>query len=181
MASTHAQLRPQVWPVPLAAAPTHTRTHARTHALPHAHLAAQEFAFKTLFMRAEVMLTLERISNECDQVAARSMFKLNYTDPVRVSEFEQAQVSHTQGVRMYVDESWVVGMKTIIMTGLGRVDKGWFKLDESQMEVYQMSKLKQFFSQVPQRPCTAAPLHAPSALAHGLACAVPGPALARPL
>jgi len=65
---------------------------------------------------------------------------------IKLEEFENTQSqSISLGVQT-LKEGWLTSMKNGVRNSLREVGKGWFNLEESKREVYEISKLKKFFT-----------------------------------
>ena len=106
----------------------------------------KQFSFSTFLMKSEVLKTLPRIRIECDKLAGNSIFQVNITKTMKVDEFEQAQMQSITIAKTFLRDSWLPTIKNIIKTGLKDTGKGWFNMQESNMEVYKICKLKKFMT-----------------------------------
>ncbi|XP_063071051.1 dynein axonemal heavy chain 1 [Engraulis encrasicolus] len=106
------------------------------------------FTFNTLLTKPEVILALSKVQAECDRVATMSLFHLTFTKVLRLEEFELAQSQTHAQVQLFLCDSWVTTLCNSIRSSLRDVASGWFCLKESRWEVYRMSKMCCFMSQV---------------------------------
>jgi len=49
---------------------------------------------------------------------------------------------------LYLKDSWISTLRAAVRTSLRDVGRGWFYLQESDWEVYQVSKLKKFVEMI---------------------------------
>jgi dynein heavy chain len=105
-----------------------------------------DFAFSSFLTKLEVIKTLSKIRTECDKLAASNIFATNLTKTVKLDEFEQIQTQSITNMKAFLKDTWIVTLKQIVRSGFKDVGKGWYNMQESNMEVYKISKLKKFMN-----------------------------------
>ena len=121
--------------------------------------AKNNFDFATFLSKIEVIKTLSKVRTECDRLASSSIFSVNITKTVKLDEFEQIQAQSLTNMKAQLKDrylsililirfSWIVSLKNAVRNGFKDVGKGWFNMQESNMEVYKISKLYKFMNTV---------------------------------
>ncbi|NWU63519.1 DYH1 protein, partial [Pterocles burchelli] len=100
-----------------------------------------DFNFASLLTRPEVILLLTQVQDECNKAAAMSLFNSALAKHVCLEEFEQIQIQTFTQVQMFLKDTWINTLKTAVKSNLRDAGKGWYNLEQSQRDVYQMSKL----------------------------------------
>ncbi|KXS21750.1 hypothetical protein M427DRAFT_107149 [Gonapodya prolifera JEL478] len=106
------------------------------------------FSFATYFGKVEVIRAMSRVRLECDRLLQSSLLATQVNKMVKLDEFEQIQGQNLQAVKAATREQWIPNLKTIIKNGFKEVGKGWYNVQESNMEVYKISKFKKFMNSV---------------------------------
>ncbi|XP_040889376.1 dynein heavy chain 1, axonemal [Toxotes jaculatrix] len=109
------------------------------------HFAYKEnqaaFVFHSLLTKPVVICVLSEVQAECNKVTAMKLFNLNFIKPLRLEEFEVSQSKiHTQ-TNLYLRDSWKVTLRNIIRSRLLNIGPGSYNVNESQWEMYKISKL----------------------------------------
>ncbi|KAI9349443.1 dynein heavy chain and region D6 of dynein motor-domain-containing protein [Zopfochytrium polystomum] len=107
-----------------------------------------DFSFVSFLTKLEVIRTLAKVRIECDKLLTNSMFVTSIAKIVRLDEFEQIQNQSLQNVKSQLKDNWVPSLKSIIKAGFKDVGKGWYNMQESNPDVYKISKLKKFMTTV---------------------------------
>ncbi|KAL7746739.1 hypothetical protein RI367_007902 [Sorochytrium milnesiophthora] len=108
----------------------------------------KSFSFKSHLTKAPVLKTYVSVYNECTKLRSMSLFAAGVAKTVRVDEFETMQNQSMQMVKQFCKETWTTSLKNIIKLGLKDTGKGWYSLNTTNMEVYNMSQLKKFMTMV---------------------------------
>ncbi|XP_042305771.1 dynein axonemal heavy chain 1 isoform X2 [Sceloporus undulatus] len=103
----------------------------------------ESFIFVSLLTRAEVIMALCQVRDECNKTAAMSLFHSTLTKYGRLEEFEQIQTQTFSQISMFLKDTWINTLKIAVRSSLRDIGKGWYNLYETKWEVYQMSKLHQ--------------------------------------
>ncbi|XP_060621830.2 dynein axonemal heavy chain 1 [Anolis sagrei] len=103
----------------------------------------EDFIFVSLLTRAEVIMALCQVRDECNKTAAMSLFHSSLTKYGRLEEFEQIQTQTYSQISMFLKDTWINTLKIAVRSSLRDIGKGWYNLYETKWEVYQMSKLHQ--------------------------------------
>ena len=102
------------------------------------------FCFNTLYIKDESILAMEQIRGECLDVLEKEIFNTNFNKTLRLDEFKQIQDSSVSQCAYSLRETWVSNIKNIIKKCFSSMTKGWFNLNETSKEAYQVGKLKKF-------------------------------------
>ncbi|XP_008570797.1 PREDICTED: dynein heavy chain 1, axonemal [Galeopterus variegatus] len=102
----------------------------------------EDFTFKSLFTRSEVITALSKVRAECNKVTTMSLFHSSLSKCSRLEEFEQIQSQTFSQVQMFLKDSWINTLKVAMRSSLHDTSKGWYNLCETNWEVYLMSKLR---------------------------------------
>ncbi|KAI8820875.1 dynein heavy chain and region D6 of dynein motor-domain-containing protein [Fimicolochytrium jonesii] len=100
------------------------------------------FSFSTFLSSLEVVRTFSRIRVEADRLMSMNLIVTNITKTMRLDEFETLQNQNLQTVKSSLKDSWVPANKTALKNGFKEVGKGWYNMKETNLEVYNGSKLK---------------------------------------
>ncbi|KAH6567387.1 hypothetical protein BASA60_009078 [Batrachochytrium salamandrivorans] len=106
----------------------------------------RSFEFASFLKKVEAIRTLANVRLECDRLANTNLFATNITKTVKIDEFEQLQTQSLQNVKGGLKDGWINILKNMIKTGFKDVGKGWYNIQESNIEVYKISKLKKFMT-----------------------------------
>eukprot|EP00842_Homolaphlyctis_polyrhiza_P000689 jgi/Hompol1/1620/HPOL_005663-RA len=109
---------------------------------------SKSFGFASFLTKLEVIRTLAKVRIECDKLANTNLFATNITKTVKIDEFEQMQVQALQNVKGSLKDGWINVLKNIIKNGFRDVGKGWYNMQESNLEVYKISKLRKFMTAI---------------------------------
>jgi dynein heavy chain len=110
--------------------------------------ASKVFAFNSFTTKIEVIKTLSKVRTECDKLADSNIFASNLTKTVKIDEFEQLQSQSIANMKVFLKENWINNVKNLIRSGFKDVGKGWYNMQESNMEVYNISKLKKLMNTI---------------------------------
>ncbi|KAJ3337633.1 hypothetical protein HDU93_000776 [Gonapodya sp. JEL0774] len=98
--------------------------------------------------KVEVIRTLSRIRVECDKLLHGYSLVALVNKMVKLDEFEQVQAQNFQLLKTVTREQWIPALKNAIKSGFKDVGKGWYNIQESNMEVYKISKFRKFMTSV---------------------------------
>nr|KAJ3421411.1 Dynein heavy chain 1, axonemal [Polyrhizophydium stewartii] len=135
--------------LPLPDPPAHVPVFGKAQ-LPQYDFAgcAKAFGFASFLTKVEVIRTLAKVRIECDRLAGTNLFATSITKTVKIDEFEQLQGQALQNVKGSLKDGWINVLKNIIRSGFKDVGKGWYNMQESNLEVYKISKLRKFMTAV---------------------------------
>lgn len=105
------------------------------------------FKFQSLWSKTEAMQTLLQIQAECQTLEKATFFSIPEKS-LRLEEFSNNQQAAINGLNALVREGWTNAITNSIKNNLKDVKKGWFNIDESNLEVYKFSKLKKFMLRI---------------------------------
>ncbi|XP_071611851.1 dynein axonemal heavy chain 1 [Heliangelus exortis] len=106
------------------------------------------FKFLSLLTRTEVITLLTQVQDECNKVASMSLFNVTLAKHVCLEEFEQIQTQTFTQVEAFLQDTWISTLKTAIKSNLRDAGKNWYNLEQSQQDVYQMSKLHNLMKRI---------------------------------
>lgn len=107
----------------------------------------KSFKFYSLHSKLEAMRILFQIQNEIVNMD-RLTFFANPEKTLRVEEFTMNQTSQANYLNQQIRELWVNTITSFVRSNLKDVKKGWFNLEESNLEVYNFSKLRKFLLRI---------------------------------
>jgi dynein heavy chain len=104
------------------------------------------FCFSCFLTCGDLILCLVKVRAECQKISSLKLLAQISSKTIKLEEFENTQSqSISLGVQT-LKEGWLTSMKNGVRNSLREVGKGWFNLEESKREVYEISKLKKFFT-----------------------------------
>uniref|UniRef100_G1MWR4 Dynein axonemal heavy chain 1 n=1 Tax=Meleagris gallopavo TaxID=9103 RepID=G1MWR4_MELGA len=106
------------------------------------------FNFVSLLTKPEVILVLMQVQDECNKAASMSLFNTSLAKHVSLEEFEEIQTQTFTQVQAFLKDTWINTIKTAVKIGLRNAGKGWYNLEQSSWDVYQMSKLHKLMKRV---------------------------------
>ena len=112
------------------------------------HNFAEEFSnfsFHTLYTKLSVIKTIVKIKAECNKLSKLKVFKIKSAKPLKIEEYASVQAKVLKDLLTYLNDTWISGIKSHVQNELKGVGKGWFDLNESNIEIYNFSKLKKLF------------------------------------
>ena len=102
------------------------------------------FCFSTLYIKSESIWAMEQINTESLEVLEKEIFNTAFTKRLRLEDFRQIEEASIQQCAHHLKDTWISKVRDIIKRNFGHLQKGWFNLNETSYEVYQMGKLKKF-------------------------------------
>ncbi|OMJ85153.1 hypothetical protein SteCoe_13621 [Stentor coeruleus] len=105
------------------------------------------FCFNSLYIKEEVILSLDKIKEQCILAAEKEIFNTNFIKTMRLEEFRQIESGAISQVALYLT-SWKDHIQGIIQNSFQGVGKGWFNLHETAKETYEFGKLKKYLTMV---------------------------------
>lgn len=108
----------------------------------------RKFNFSTYFTQPQVVTALTGVRRECIKVLEGSLFDLPKERQMALDEFQKRQMSHMEKVTKYLKEDWLQNICSVIQNSFESAGKGWLNVMESKQEIYELSKLKKFFTTV---------------------------------
>ena len=105
------------------------------------------FCFNSLYIKEEVILSLDKIKEQCILASEREIFNTNFTKTMRLEEFRQIESGAISQVALYLN-TWKDHIQAIIQSSFQDVGKGWFNLHETAKETYEFGKLKKYLTMV---------------------------------
>ncbi|RYG69727.1 hypothetical protein EON64_02010, partial [archaeon] len=107
----------------------------------------KDFKFASLWSKVEAMQILLSIQTENVPLERANFFALPEKSQ-RLEEFNAAQLTASTNLGILVKDTWVSAITTSVRQNLKDVRKGWFNLEESNLEVYKFSKLRKFMCRI---------------------------------
>lgn len=108
---------------------------------------ARAFRFASLWNKMEAINILYQLQIENYQIE-KVLFFQTPEKTLRLEEFNMGQASALNNLITIVKETWLNGITTSVKSNLKDVKKGWFNIDEDNLEVYKFSKLKNFMYRI---------------------------------
>ena len=103
----------------------------------------QSFKFNSLWNRVEAIRIISQIQVENFNLEKGNFFAVP-EKTVRMEEFSLNQQGSSSSLTQNIREVWVNTVTQSVRTHLKDVRKGWFNIEEDNLEVYNFSKLKKF-------------------------------------
>ena len=134
-------------PLPMTAA---SRGLGVVHDLPPHDWAQQYclFNFNSFLTKGELIACIVKTKQENQNIMSKSLFAPHPTKTTKADEFEQMEIQAIQQTAAYLKDTWLTSLKNSLRNGLKDVGKGWFNLNETKREVYDISKLKKFMTMI---------------------------------
>jgi dynein heavy chain len=108
---------------------------------------AHAFKFSSLWNKMEAMYIIYQMQVE-NLHLDKAAFFFTPEKSQRLEEFVTNQVTAGHALGTLVKETWVNAITASVRHNLKEVKKGWFNIDESNLEVYKFSKLKRFMYRI---------------------------------
>ena len=105
------------------------------------------FCFNSLYIKEEVIVSLDKIKEQCMLASEREIFNTNFTKTMRLEEFKQIELGAAGQINQYL-MLWKDHIQSIIQSSFQEVGKGWFNLHETAKETYEFGKLKKYLTMV---------------------------------
>jgi dynein heavy chain len=109
----------------------------------------KEFKFSSLWNKLEainIMLQVQLENYNLDKPPVSFFMPPEKT--MRIEEFQMNQNSTSAAIVQTITKDWTNAVTTSVRNNLKDVKKGWFNTAESNLEVYNFSKLKKFFFRI---------------------------------
>ncbi|KAL7709319.1 dynein heavy chain cytosolic putative [Lotmaria passim] len=108
----------------------------------------EAFTFATYFTQPEVVQALTGVRRECMKVLEDSLFDLPKERQLPLAVFAKRQKDHLACMSRQLKEEWMPRMCETIVASFQSAGKGWLNIREAKQNIYEMSKLKKFFTTV---------------------------------
>ncbi|XP_072203968.1 dynein axonemal heavy chain 1 [Excalfactoria chinensis] len=106
------------------------------------------FSFVSLLTKPEVIFLLTQVQDECNKAASMSLFNSSLAEHISLEEFEEIQTQTFTQVQAFLKDTWIDTLKTAVKMSLRDAGIGWYNLERSSWDVYQMSKLHQLMKRI---------------------------------
>jgi len=106
------------------------------------------FNFNSFLTKGELISCIVKTKAENQNIMSKSLFAPHPTKTTKADEFEQMEIQAIQQTAAYLKDTWLTSLKNSLRNGLKDVGKGWFNLNETKREVYDISKLKKFMTMI---------------------------------
>ena len=106
------------------------------------------FNFNSFLTKGELISCIVKTKQENQNIMSKSLFAPHPTKTTKADEFEQMELQAIQQTAAYLKDTWLTSLKNSLRNGLKDVGKGWFNLNETKREVYDISKLKKFMTMI---------------------------------
>ncbi|EAY19693.1 Dynein heavy chain family protein [Trichomonas vaginalis G3] len=104
----------------------------------------EQFAFHSLYTKDCIFTALMKTRASCLDVANTELLVLRSNKSFHLEEFQQTQAQIISKTKRFLTEDWVPQLGRELRAALSNVSKGWFNLEETDREVYNMSKFSNF-------------------------------------
>lgn len=108
----------------------------------------EQFAFHSLYTKDCIFNALMKTRASCLEVANSVLLSLRSNKSFHLEEFQQTQAQLVSKTKKMLTEDWVPQLGRELRSALSEVSKGWFNLEETDREVYNMSKFSNFMTLV---------------------------------
>ena len=81
------------------------------------------FCFKSLYIKEEVVISLEKIKDQCLSASEKEIFNINFTKTMRLEEFRQIEMGAISQVALYLN-AWKDNINSIISVAFQDMGKG---------------------------------------------------------
>ena len=88
------------------------------------------------------------IKRECNKIQDMLLFNTSPAKPLKVDEFEQLQVQQCVQIQTYLMQDWSHKIVSDILSCLRGHNKGAYNLEETQWDVYLVSKMRKLMNVV---------------------------------
>ena len=106
------------------------------------------FNFNSFLTKGELISCIVKTKAENQRILGMSLFAQHPTKTTKPDEFEHMESQAIVAASTYLKDTWLTSLKNSLRNGLKDVGKGWFNLNETKREVYDISKLKKFMSMI---------------------------------
>ncbi|OHT02341.1 Dynein heavy chain family protein [Tritrichomonas foetus] len=120
----------------------------RYHTTPKFEQLREQFAFHSLYTKDCIFTALMKTRASCLEVANSVLLLLRSNKSFHLEEFQQTQAQLVAKTKKMLTEDWVPQLGRELRSALSEVSKGWFNLEETDREVYNMSKFSNFMTLV---------------------------------
>lgn len=106
----------------------------------------QSLCTKILQNHTNVLSAIDLVRMQCAPIEspAMSLFATKIVKSVKLDEFEMMQNQASESVKNYLTNAWLPGVQKAVTDSVGKYGKGWFNMQETSLEIYEVSKLKSF-------------------------------------
>uniref|UniRef100_A0A8C2YBK7 Dynein axonemal heavy chain 1 n=1 Tax=Coturnix japonica TaxID=93934 RepID=A0A8C2YBK7_COTJA len=108
----------------------------------------EAFSFISLLTRPEVIHLLAQVQDECNKVVSMTLFNTSLAEHISLEEFDDIQTQTFTQVQDFLKDTWIDNLRTAVKTSLRDAGIGWYNLERSSWDVYQMSKLHQLMKRI---------------------------------
>eukprot|EP00729_Bicosta_minor_P023578 gene23578-31403_t len=101
---------------------------------------------KIMHNHIDVLAAIDAVRATCEPIEAPSMslFATKLVKSVTLEEFQTMQSQASESVKNFISNAWVPDVQKAVVESIGNYGKGWFNMQEQSLEIYEVSKLKQF-------------------------------------
>eukprot|EP00960_Hanusia_phi_P037726 753088-Hanusia_phi.AAC.3 len=106
------------------------------------------FNFNSFLTKTELINCIVKTKTENQKILSMSLFAPHPNKTTKPDEFEHLELQAISQTSAYLKDTWLTSLKNSLRNGLKDVGKGWFNLNETKREVYDISKLKKFMTMI---------------------------------
>ncbi|XP_033164520.1 dynein heavy chain 1, axonemal [Drosophila mauritiana] len=107
-----------------------------------------DFLKASLFYCGGGIEAMAGVAIECQYIETLSIFICNFSKPLALVDFLQAQEAHSDNVATFLKVYWPQQLTTVITVVLRALGKGWLDISLNTWTVYLMCKISRFILQV---------------------------------
>ena len=107
----------------------------------------QEFKFNSLWNRLEAIRVVVQIQSENYALERQSFFTVP-EKTLRLQEYSNNQLAAGAQLGSFIKDQWFSNVTASVRQHLKDVKKGWFNIEEANLEVYNFSKLRKFLFRI---------------------------------
>lgn len=105
------------------------------------------FKFSSIWNKIEAMYIIHQIQIE-NVLLEKIIFYAIPEKSQRIEEFATNQLAAGNNLATLIKETWINAITSSVRQNLKDVKKGWFNIDEDNLEVYKFSKLRRFMCRI---------------------------------
>ena len=108
---------------------------------------SEAIKFNSAWNRRETISIMQQVQIENLGLEKSQLFQVP-EKTVRAEEFASYQQTSLNQVGQFVRETWLANVTQAMVENLKNIKKGWFNIEEANVEVYVFSKLKRFMARI---------------------------------
>ncbi|XP_062551074.1 dynein axonemal heavy chain 1 [Armigeres subalbatus] len=109
----------------------------------------------TMLCHPAVVKALQQVHIECEKVKEKSLFALEFKEPVTLAEFKTVNVTQIVKTMQYLKNRWIEKTTMKVHQNLLETGRGWFDVSVKDWTIYRFMKLHRLIEQIKYRMQTA--------------------------